>query len=177
MKDISIDIETLSTSQNATILSIGACYFDRLSGTIGQEFYCNVELENQNRHLDIDTLKWWIGQEANAAKVLFKEEIPLNVALASLREFCTFEDEIKVWGNGATFDISILENAYHCFEDSTPWPHWAPRDMRTVVDLASYSANRLTFDGQPHNALDDAKHQAKVIAHCIAQLTNNGVPF
>ena len=174
MNDISIDIETLGTNQDSVIMSIGACYFDRLSGDIASDFYVNVELENQPRPICMKTLRWWIGQSEEAAAHLFKEEQPLDIALHSLKLF--IDSKACVWGNGANFDLGILENAYGG-SDKTPWPFWSTRDMRTVVDIASYTKGMIPFEGAQHNALDDAKHQAKVIAHCISQVTNHGIPF
>jgi hypothetical protein len=44
-----------------------------------------------------------------------------------------------------------------------PWHYRAPRDTRTLFDLAELDARDLPFVGVKHNALDDAIHQAKCV--------------
>jgi len=38
MKDVMLDVETLGTKSTAAIIQIGACYFDRETGEIGDKF-------------------------------------------------------------------------------------------------------------------------------------------
>jgi hypothetical protein len=70
-----------------------------------------------------------------------------------------------VWGNGATFDISILEDAYRQLDLEIPWKFWNVRDCRTVKDM--YESARGGYEkksgGTLHHALDDAKFQAQYI--------------
>ncbi|HEM0000754.1 TPA: 3'-5' exoribonuclease, partial [Escherichia coli] len=41
-------------------------------------------------------------------------------------------------------------------------------DVRTIVQLGEavgfYAKNMIPFEGTPHNALDDARHQAKYVS-------------
>ena len=43
MKDVMIDFETLGNSNNAVVVQIGACYFDRKTGEIGYKFETNID--------------------------------------------------------------------------------------------------------------------------------------
>lgn len=48
------------------------------------------------------------------------------------------------------------------------------RDMRTIVDVAksaNFDSKSIAFEGTKHNALDDAKHQARVISAAYQHLT------
>jgi exodeoxyribonuclease VIII len=78
-----------------------------------------------------------------------------------------------MWGNGATFDISMLEDAYRQYEIEIPWKFWNVRDCRTVLDM--YESIRGGFNKTvnrqgAHNALDDAKFQAQYITMMWSRL-------
>jgi len=83
-----------------------------------------------------------------------------------------------IWGNGATFDVSMLENAYRMLELPIPWMFWDVRDVRTIVQLAAAlpTSRRVEkcdvpFIGVPHRADDDAVHQASYVAKMYQALT------
>lgn len=174
MNDIMIDLETLSCRHDAHVLSIGACYFDRYTGQIGDTLQINLCPNSQeHRHKDIGTIKWWMLQSREAQDSAFAPPAfeTIEEAQESINNFyLTNAGEHNVWGNGATFDITMLETLF----DKVPWPFWAVRDVRTVVDLANMlgvSKQQFTFDGTAHNALDDAIYQAKYVSFMINKLT------
>lgn len=173
MNDYSIDLETLSTRYDAPILSIGVAQFCRATGKIGVTFYREVKIDSAIQYGVVNggTIAWWMNQ-SDAAKRIFQSEdkkVTLPQALLDLNKFLS--PASVVWGNGASMDITILEHAIAKMGTKVPWDFWNIRDMRTVVDIASYRKGDVAFDGVAHNALDDAKHQAKVISHCIGKLS------
>lgn len=183
--DISIDLETLSTRSDAAIVSIGAQAFDRNTGEMGATLYYPVQLKTSIPvgHVDGGTLSWWMRQSAEARSVFEANGVPLATALHELTTFVsrqiTDEPGVKVWGNGATFDISILEHAYRSLSQGEPWEFWDIRDMRTLVEAAEalgFNKRWVEFDGVAHNALADAIHQAKIISMCWRGLTNPTSP-
>lgn len=171
--DMMIDLETMGTGHNAPIISIGAVVFDRKTGLLGEEFYSKIDfLEAMSEgDPDAETIKWWM-QQGNAARLeLISGSSSLIGALGSFHTFCVKHSDINVWGNGATFDITILESAFHRHGVKVPWKFWAVRDVRTVVDLASEIMPRPPMTkGVAHNALDDAKHQARYVMGMINAL-------
>lgn len=172
MNDYSIDLETLGNRFNAAILSIGAVQFDRYTGNIGKTFYREVNIDSALRFGEVtgSTLQWWMGQGDNAKRIFSDQnKATLAQALMDLGKFLPTTG--MVWGNGATFDITILEHAAFKQGLTLPWQFWNIRDMRTAVDMVGYRKGDLPFEGVAHNALDDAKHQAKVIAHCFGKVT------
>lgn len=181
MKDISIDLETLSTRPDAAILSIGAAEFDRSTGEIGRTFYVEVDLNSaiNDGHVDGGTLSWWYTQAADARRLFGNGTVKSSIltALTMLREFVQKAgDDVRPWGNGSSFDITILESAYNRnpAAGAIPWKFWDVRDMRTIVDLASengFDRNDVPFEGVAHNALDDATHQARVISAAYNAIT------
>ena len=70
-------------------------------------------------------------------------------------------DDVKVWGNGSVFDISILDKWFDMLGMNAPWKFWNVRDVRTVVDIMNINPKEFSFDGIKHNAIDDAIHQVK----------------
>lgn len=174
MTDISIDLETLSTRPNAAILSIGASEFNRYTGDTGRRMYAEIELNSaiKHGHVDGSTLAWWMGQDEKAKRVFGGDQytkMSLPTALDLLTQFYRQSQSDKVWGNGSSFDITILESAYIACGFKAPWQYWNVRDMRTIVDLAAelgFDKSSVPFEGTAHNAADDAVHQGKVIAAC-----------
>lgn len=163
MSHWSIDLETLGTSANAVILSIGAAEFDLTTGRITNQFYRKLDSRMQKtRHMDMNTLDWWNEQELKVRTEAFSGKKMLSSALTELYTCIKAQD--CVWGNGSSFDISILDHAY---EYSTPWKFWNVRDMRTIMALAKdlgFDKNNIAREGDHHNALDDAIHQARLIS-------------
>lgn len=175
MRDIAVDCETLGTRFDAPVLAIAMRAFDRDTGTLGAAFYQEVSLDSAIRsgRVNGSTLAWWMAQPEPARRMFQDNPNKLDLA-SSLRAMCDFVRSIgvgapRVWGNGATADITWLEYALAMGSVglSTPWHFMNIRDMRTIVDAADYyEGDQLPFEGVKHYAPDDATHQAKVISHC-----------
>ncbi len=165
MKDISLDLETLSTDTHAMILSIGAVKFDITTpGKLGEEFYLVLDLKAQDqRNISADTISWWMQQDDAARLAVFGPAVHKEPVAGALRTFTTFcRGATGIWGNGATFDNVLLQTLYDDFHMKWPLPYYADRDLRTLLDLAGGRDNgpKIERAGTHHNALDDAKHQA-----------------
>jgi hypothetical protein len=174
MNNIMIDLETLDTRPTAAILSLGAVFFDK-SG-LGKEFYHTITLDScltTNLSVSGDTFKWWMAQKGEARQALFVDNVELRDALHDftcwLAEYCDTKT-VKVWGNGADFDNVILQHAYAKAGMEIPWHFWNNRCYRTTCDLLN--AKQRKQEGVYHNALDDAKSQAK---HLVQTLTARAV--
>lgn len=162
MKDIMVDLETMSVRPNAIIVSIGAVYFDETE--IGDTFYRRIDIADSIRQgflLDASTLKWWLSQRDGARQEIVDASAEDTVKTA-LREFSQFvkDKEHRVWGNGAAFDNVILRNAYINSGIPTPWIPWKDRCFRTLKSMFPDTVEP-TRQGTHHNALDDAVHQVK----------------
>lgn len=109
-RHVMIDLETMGTTPDSAIVSIGAVVFDPRYGIVTDNtFYMELDWEGQNRNINQDTVDWWSKQtdEAKAAHYGLDE---LDEALTLLAQW--LPNDAKVWGNGSTFDISMLEDAY-----------------------------------------------------------------
>jgi hypothetical protein len=164
LTDIMIDLETLNTTPDATILTIGAVKFD----PFGQElkdprmdsFYAKVDLDSCDRiglTTSDDTIAWWANQSKEAQAAAFDTEgrIDIEEAFARLYKFCWGAK--RVWSNGATFDIIICEHVFRKINRACPWKFWEIRDVRTAFDLG---INPQRPPVTAHHALEDAWNQA-----------------
>lgn len=169
MNDLMIDLETLGTTPDAAIVSVGAVWFDPRSDELGEELYRVVNLSAQSRRIDPNTVLWWMGQPPAARAVFQQREqdkrLLLSTVLGDLSEFIG-PAQPRVWSQGASFDVVLLEDAYRQFEMQPPWKFWNIRDTRTVYDLASNDDRGATA----HHALADAIAQAKRVQRCYAKL-------
>lgn len=163
--DVMVDLETLSTENNAAIVSIGAVAI--VNGALGPEFYRSIRPESSQEfglHVSMQTLKWWLEQSEDARFVLTDPDaISLDAALMEFTAYLNQFEKVRIWGNGATFDNVILREAYKATGQTPPWKFYNDLCYRTMKSMIQIPQS--TRVGVHHNALDDAIHQAK---HLIA---------
>ncbi|EHE8222811.1 exonuclease [Escherichia coli] len=179
-----IDLETMGKNPDAPIISIGAIFFDPQTGDMGPEFSKTIDLETAGGVIDRDTIKWWLKQSREAQSAIMADEIPLDDALLQLREFIdenSGEFFVQVWGNGANFDNTILRRSYERQGIPCPWRYYNDRDVRTIVELGKAidfdARTAIPFEGERHNALDDARYQAKYVSAIWQKLIPNQADF
>ncbi len=167
-KDAMIDLETMGTSHDAAIIQIGACYFNRETGEIGNTFFSNVDLNSELEsgfEVDGSTIMWWLGQSEEARKSLFSQPIGTNTTI--LHFLSLFLDgAANIWSH-ATFDFVILTNHYKKLDMKPTFHYRTARDLRTLVDLANITSKKYPREGVHHNALDDCKYQVKYATACL----------
>jgi hypothetical protein len=176
MNHLMIDLETMGNKPDAPIVSIGAVFFEPASGDLDTEFYVAVNLASamtQGAAPDGDTILWWMKQSPEArAAICTDDALPIADALSELSHFINRNADnpryMKVWGNGANFDNVILRSAYERAGHICPWQFFNDSDVRTIVMLGrevGFDPKKdMPFDGVAHNALADAKHQAKYVS-------------
>ncbi len=179
-----VDLETMGKKPGAPIVSIGAVFFDPSSGKTGAEFYQVINLESSmsfGARPDASTILWWLKQSPEARSAIVVDD---TVGLVeALEQFLDFIAEnaangsrtVQLWGNGSSFDCSLLEAAFELADTPFPIPHWNYRDVRTVVELGKAvglnSRYDIPFAGDQHNALADARHQVKYVSAIWQRLT------
>ncbi|EOW2851629.1 3'-5' exoribonuclease domain-containing protein [Escherichia coli] len=181
---LSVDLETMGTNPDAPINSIGGKFFDPATGEMGPEFSKAIDLETSGGIIDRKTIKWWAKRSREAQSAIFTDEIPLDDALLQLREFInenSGESFVQIWGNGANFDNVILRRSYERQGIPCPWRYYNDRDVRTIVELGNSIGfdvrMAIPFEGVPHNALDDARHQAKQVSAIWQKLIPSQADF
>jgi len=163
--DVMLDLETMGNKSNAAIVSIGAVEFNMITGETGRVFYEVIDLQSC---LDVglkvngSTIYWWMQQDQKARERICGEGIEISEALRRFNiwmQDCV--EKVRVWGNGARFDIGILEDAYVATGIAIPWYFRSERDVRTLVSFAPHVKDQMPFEGVYHDPVDDCKHQIR----------------
>ena len=157
-----VDIETLATTPNAAIVSIGVAWFDE-GGLDARNFYIELNWGMQNRYICPKTLEWWRDEmhgEIPSGKIGIREGLG--------RLGAELQPAETIWAKPASFELPILEDAYRQFGMQVPWN---PRKWRCAYTLSklgvpwSAEPGPVPFDIvslRKHNALYDATVQAGV---------------
>ena len=209
-----VDLETMGVRPYASIISIGAVYFDPTKtgkDAIKDQFYVTIDPianEQAGFRTDMSTVCWWLQPEQRGAydewaKVLHLEPqaalFGMNQWVHTLfdlekdlrahddievKDRSTFDptDHICVWGNGATFDNTLLRQAFELMKIEPFWKHWNDRCFRTMKSLTSTSIKTNGGDYETvtakslapphegkHNALLDARQQALWLCNIAKQ--------
>ena len=167
MKDLMVDIETLGTGRNAVITQIGACYFDRNTGEVGDTFLVNIRIQDcldNGLEVDAGAIKFWFDQEH---RDFLEAPVDLTKALGQFKQFC--KKGTIAWAH-ATFDFPIIANAYKVIKQGMPFPYRGMRDIRTLVDLSNVEYKKYKRIGTHHNALDDCINQVTYCSACFQAL-------
>lgn len=178
MRDAMVDLETMGNGPTAAIIAVGAVQFDPVAGVLGDEFYAVVDLASSvaaGLRIEPATVLWWLGQsdEARAAVAM-----PGRLLADVLRDFAEWLPAgARVWGNGAGFDNVVLASAYRALGMPVPWHYRDDRCYRTLCALnpdVGYARS-----GTAHNALHDARSQAKHALELLAYLHEpaDDIPF
>lgn len=194
LPNIMIDMETLATTADAVILSIGAVRFDPYGDAIGEDgFYRAITVESNldyGRRVSQSTLKWWLGPNITpeAKQVFFDPNVVgLDTALDELVEWMyggltdrhersLLRAKNTLWANGPEFDSAILAHVLSQTHRELPWDFWNSHSVRTWKILPGARDIKLPRTGAHHNAFDDALHQALTIQaitkHVFPPVTN-----
>ncbi len=134
---------------------------------IGAKF--EVNLKNDGRVIDPDTVRWWLKQnQAAQAKLFNPEPVDKKSARNKFSQFIEVQTPKKVWANGALFDLNILRDFYN---EHPPWRYgqeMCMRSIRTLGDEIGLSYGQWWTDNNQnddvhHGALDDSIRQAKYV--------------
>ena len=175
-----IDIESLDTSPDCVILTIGAVLFDPKGQGIIERLELRPTVEDQtekfNRSINEDTLRWWSEQSPEALEEALGDRgrVPFAECMETLYKWCWKYNNGHVWSNGASFDIVAMESAWRNLGQLPPWNFWNIRDTRTIYDICSV---KLKDGGHTtsHKAVEDAERQAIVVQQAYVKLMKAGL--
>jgi len=157
MREVMLDLETLSTRPNAIIVSIGAVKFDR-RGPIRDleqldQFYKRIEIDSCKElgmHFDQEVQNWWNEQDDDIRYEAL-EHTERGTIKDVLHDFSRWFRGCKlIWGNGDDFDCTILSEAYKLAGIKTPWNFWDTRDVRTALDIGNINPRDLPSQHKHH---------------------------
>jgi hypothetical protein len=178
--NIMIDIESLDTSPNCVILTIGAVRFDPRGMGIVERLELRPTIDEQtekfNRVINEDTLRWWGEQSPEALDEAMgdRDRVSFSDCMEALYKFCW--NRRAVWSNGASFDIVAMESAWRNLGMRIPWPYYTVRDTRTLYEIAGVSLKDKKYGtSTTHKAVEDAEHQAIVVQDAYRKLIKAGL--
>ena len=172
--EVMIDLETLDTSPNSVIATIGAVKFNRneISDDIDdyEKFYRRIDIDSCKEiglTSSQDTLNWWDSQTKEARKEVFgkKNRVHIKKCLQDFKKW--FKGCTKIWSHGDDFDCVILKNAFDKCGIVAPWKFWNTRDTRTLFDVKNYRYNKKDYVCVEHHALHDAFCQTIALLECF----------
>jgi hypothetical protein len=167
MLNVMLDLETFGTRPGCVLRSIGAVAFDPMGAGLGAEFYRNigyVSCLEAGLVVDAVTKEWWSRQSREAEAALAIDPKPLADVTRDFHQWFLWEAKAEqIWSHGANFDEPLWLAAAHSVGIDAPWKFWNVRCTRTLFEIARFDARSVAREGTHHNALDDAKHQARCV--------------
>jgi len=173
--DVSLDIEACGE----VVLSIGACEFDRATGTIDAEFYVVLDVAPQlaaGLRMDAGAFIWWLKQSDLARVAVCTDP---QAPAAALTAFGTWLRRDKqspwVWAYPTSYDLPAIERCCRAFGVKVPWQWTRTMDARTLWQLAIRADPRMAkiekdAGKTDHHALADAKQQVVWIMRYLSAL-------
>lgn len=162
--DVMIDLETLGSNPQAAIVAIGLYFFNLDNDEcVERQYY--ISTNGIKGQIDASTVAWWLqqSQEARDALVtgLGRGMGEKATALKIVDDFYNFTDtdRVCVWGNGANFDITILESLFRRVNEPAPWKFYNVRCYRTMKSVYKH-IKAPQENSLQHDALADARYQA-----------------
>jgi 3' exoribonuclease, RNase T-like len=171
---VMIDLETWGTAPGSALRSIGAVTFSPYGERHEEHtFYSNIDRESCEAvglSIDPKTADWWSVQSVEAQNRLVEDcrdlrEVARDFALWWLQVGGTY-----VWSNGANFDEVLWRVACERMRHYAPWKYYNVRDTRTCWHLARLNHKAVKFEGVQHDAIADARHQAKCVTQAYSIL-------
>lgn len=174
MVHLMLDLETWGTLPGSALRSIGACIFNPNGGDIGNEFYANIDRLScgvAGLLVDPRTEQWWSEQSPEAQTALEVDPKPIAMVVERFSAFCSAARVEYVWSQGSNFDSVLWEAACRGCGRQAPWKFYNTRDTRTAYDMAGLDTRTIQRVGTHHNALEDARHQARCVQAAYARIT------
>lgn len=179
-----LDFETLGNAPDTIAVSLGAVAFNK-EGIVHEKLWIfdATEQIRKGRSFTASTLDWWMHpSRAEARRVFYEPQVPKVTLSEFIAEFEAFVDEalfevnetrdsLKPMGNGANFDVSLIEDLYRTHFGSDPvlpWKFWNVVCFRTMEYFFKVKSLVARPHGTYHSALDDARYQA----NCVIALLN-----
>jgi hypothetical protein len=161
-----LDLETLGTGDDAAVVSIGAAFVGGPSAV-----WRVLPFEAMSHGTTTQsTLDWWAKQCPEAREEL-TGTLSTQQAVTGLKEWALangFGRQSTIWGKGPSFDCVLLKNAMARAGVAAFWQFWQERCVRTILQMVP-EANSLQFEGTPHRAEDDARHEARQVQMALSK--------
>jgi hypothetical protein len=171
MKRWMIDIETLSTENDAAIVAIGIASICDTDFPNVRGLYINPILAIGHR--SVDAITFWNEQEPSVKnKVLGGTDTPWE-AIDWIDQFYKETRPDEIWANPPQFDLTILRELARVLNRKVPWHFTEERDFRTLKNLAKEKGidYQSAYKGiVKHDPESDALCQLRAVEIILGQL-------
>ncbi len=181
--DVMIDLETLGTTPGSVVLSIGGVTSN------GAEFHGKIDLRDSlhaGLTVDPDTMSWWRKQPASVwretARAGEEPSLGLRFVLGSFADWLALLRQgdakaatgakLRLWGDSAAFDLSLLACAYRAAGVAVPWDYREEHCYRTLRNVLGSEKPRSKVQ---HDGLSDAKAQMTHLQEMLTIMRAQGV--
>lgn len=192
---VMVDLETLGTSKDSTVIQIAAKAFSLGS----KEGFSELEVgDTFNKTIDVSkmpelsvegsTLAWWLSDKAELLRKLTVSNSDLSEnSLFTLFDIWLTElgahGDLFLWGNGIAFDNVIIAHKFEQYGRKYPIHFRNERDVRTIVALAASKTGvtdseykKSLWDGtQAHDAINDVNNQITLVKEAYNCLVGKAV--
>lgn len=185
--DIMVDLETLGTKSDSTIIQISAIAFDIKTGEYFDTFNQIADISKNTLPLKVtgSTLQWWVNTNKELfADILNGGHVSSEQVLRNFNDWITSlhlagVENIFLWGNGILFDNVMIRHQFENVDFEYPIFYRNDRDLRTLVELASIKLGvtekalrekHYNQDLIAHDAFNDVKNQINLAVACFNEL-------
>lgn len=185
--DVMLDLETLGTVPGSVVISIGASSTapeDVSDATsMSREFLCKISIASALHAglvADPDTLSWWrkqplkVWQEVtdNGGDLAFVlgEFADWLAALRKGPDSSKTGTKLRLWGDAASFDLTLLACAYRAVHMPVPWHYQEEFCYRTLRTILASEKPRSKVQ---HDALSDARAQLAHLQEMLKGLSHD----
>jgi hypothetical protein len=177
-----VDIETLSTAPDATVIAIGIALFNPEEGAIGLRHSYLPPIEGQGGSASTDTINWWMRTNAP----LFTKYMQRDFDVGLVMDWETISSNLgdlmygyrvdTIWCNGLDFDLPILAAAFKRTNTENPFDAFSYKQRRDVrqwklaAELAGWQKPERPAKLTAHNALADAVWQCQEVCSIWSSL-------
>lgn len=166
--DLMIDVECAGIGDRGALMSLGCCFFDLQTCTIGPTFYRSINLATSVRdggQIDPATFMFWLSQGQEARDAVRFSTCDVRTVMQEFSDFIaehSRHNDVRPYGNSAKFDLSKIEFACRAAGIKTPWFWTNERCFRTIRNLyPSVVYDPAQKGDAAHHALADAEFQAR----------------
>lgn len=159
--EVMVDIESLSSQPDAAIIAIGLVHFDQEE--ILDEYEILMDPMLAIGHRSESTIDWWNTQNPKVRDKMMSGELTPWEACEEMVEIVSSWNCKIIWANSPSFDIALLRSLFAICDVKFPFHFTKERDFRTLANLAEIDYSAAYRGRKSHDAVDDAKAQAKAV--------------
>lgn len=182
--EVMLDMETCDTAETAAILEIALIPFMLDGSSVNESIiHHTIDLTScfmAGMTFSKETQLWWnTSQQTSRARanLIINEKKSIGNSFQEIESWFNQLNEtydVHLWCRGLNFDIPKFER---CFRrllglKNMPYRWWNLEDARTYCRAFNVHSTDIEFDGTPHSALDDCRHQIKLVQQAFSVRTN-----